>query len=423
MGLWGRLISLIAWAGTAAACTTPPHAPAIRVRPVGSPVPDGARVPELHRLGDGALLVSWMEARDGGGYAFRMSVRRGEAWSEPRTIVSDKDVLVFSASLPAVAPLPGGGLLAYWETRDHRGEDPYAETVTASLSQDEGKTWSAPFVPHRDGVPGQHAFISSFPVGSQLGLVWLDARQQRYVPPPPGKGKEDAAWLGGMSLVSTTVDASGRLGPEATIDPMTCECCPTAAAVTSRGPVVVYRDRSDPWEGKTEVRHDQDVVRDIYVARLEAGRWTAPRRLHADNWVFNGCPDNGPAVAADGDRVAVAWWTAPEGKGAVKLAFSSDAGDSFSPPARVDGGFGQGQVTVALAPGGAVVGWLESGKTQARFVGVDGGLGPVTILGPAAHHARLPRWLPDGRGLVAAWSEGVGDDAPRAVRFARLDLD
>lgn len=423
MGFHGRLATLIAGAVLATACSSQPRATTLRVQPLDSPVPAGARVPELHRLGDGALLVSWMEARAGGGYTFRMAVRRGEAWSEPRTIVSDKDVLVFSASLPAVAPLPGGSLLAYWETRDHRGDDPYAGQVTASISRDEGNTWSAPFVPHRDGVPGQHAFISSFPVGAQLGLVWLDARRQRYVPPPPGKGEKDALWLGGMSLVYTTIDPSGRLGPEATLDPMTCECCPTAAAVSARGPVVAYRDRSDSPEGTAEVRHDQEVVRDIYVTRLEAGRWTAPRRVHADNWVFNGCPDNGPAVAAEGDRVVVAWWTAPEGQGAVKLAFSSDAGESFSLPVRVDGGFGQGQVTVALAPGGAVVGWLESGKTQARFAGIDGRLGPVTTLGPAAHHARLPRWPSDGRRFVAAWSEGVGDEAPRTVRLARLDLE
>ncbi len=422
MAFHARIATLLVAVAMVAACTAEPRAAALRVQPLDSPVPAGARVPELTRLGDGALLVSWMEARSGGGYTFRMAAQRGGAWSEPRTIVSDKDVLMFSASLPAVAPLPGGALLGYWEMRDHRGDDPYAEKVTASISRDEGRTWSAPFVPHRDGVPGQHAFLSSFPVGEQLGLVWLDARQQQYVPPPSGKGPKDAAWLGGMSLLHTTIDSTGQLGAEVTVDPMTCECCPTAAAVSSRGPIVAYRDRSDPPQGTIEVRHDQNVIRDIYVARLQDGRWST-KRVHPDNWVFNGCPDNGPAIAADGDRVAIAWWTAPEGEGKVKVAFSSDAGNRFASPVRVDDGFGQGQVTIAMAAKGAIVGWLESGKTQARFVSTDGALGPVTTLGPAAHHARLPRWPADGQSFVAAWSEGVGDDAPRAVRLARLRLD
>ncbi len=423
MAFHARLGSLAVAATMVAACTAEPHAAALRVQPLDSPVPAGARVPELTRLGDGALLASWMEARSGGGYTFRMAVQRGGVWSEPRTIVSDKDVLVFSASLPAVAPLPGGALLGYWEMRDHRGADPYAEKVTASISRDEGRTWSTPFVPHRDGVPGQHAFLSSFPVGDQLGLVWLDARHQQYVQPLSGNGPKEAVWLGGMSLLHTTIDSTGQLGAEVTVDPMTCECCPTAVAVSRRGPVVAYRDRSDPPQGIAEVRHDQNVIRDINVARLQDGRWSTPKRVHPDNWVFNGCPDNGPAIAADGDRVAIAWWTAPEGQGEVKVTFSSDAGDTFASPARVDDGFGQGQVTIALAAKGAIVGWLEGGKTLARFVATDGALGPVTTLGLAAHHARLPRWPADGQGFVATWSEGVGDDAPRVVRLARLSLD
>jgi hypothetical protein len=168
------------------------------------------------------------------------------------------------------------------------------------------------------------------------------------------------------------------------------------------------------------VRYDQNVVRDIYVTRSEGGRWTAPRRVFEDNWVFNGCPDNGPAVAADGDRVAVAWWTAPVGQGAVKLAFSTDAGDTFAPPVRVDEGLGVGQVTVSLLRDGAVVGWLESGKTKARFVPMKGTPGHVVTLGAAAHHTRLPRWPADGSGLMAAWSEGGDDGVPSAVKTARV---
>jgi hypothetical protein len=224
-----------------------------------------------------------------------------------------------------------------------------------------------------------------------------------------------------MSLLYTTIDGRGQLGPEQTIDPMTCECCPTAAAVSRRGPVVVYRNRSDPKD-TSEIRYQQEVVRDINAVRLEHDRWTTPKRVYPDNWVFSGCPDNGPAVAADGDRVVVAWFTAPGGEVAVEIAFSTDAGDSFAPAVRVDEGFGQGQVTVAMAQAGAVVGWLESGKTKARFIAMDGTLGPVMTLGSAAHHARLPRWPADGQGIMAAWSEGVGDETPSAVRFARLRL-
>lgn len=380
-------------------------------------------MPELAGLEDGSLLLSWLEPRAGGGHTLRMAVRRQGTWSEPRTVASDEDVLLFSASLPAVVPLPGRrGLVAYWELKDHSGPDPFAERITMAVSKDEGRTWSKPFVLHKDGVPGEHAFVSAFPVADRIGLVWLDARGQRYVPPAPGESQATAQWLGSVGLFYSSVAVDGRLGPEAVIDPLTCECCPTAAAVTARGPLVAYRDRS-PLPSSGEVRYDQNVVRDIYVSRLEGGRWAAPRRVHADDWVFNGCPDNGPAVAADGGRVAVAWWTSPDGEPAVKVAFSSDAGDTFDPPVRIDEGSGQGQVTVSLAGGGAVAGWLEAGKTLARFVSPRGELGPVAALGPAAHHSRLPRWPGDGTGLWAAWTEGSEAEGGHRVRLARLRLD
>jgi hypothetical protein len=420
-------VAAAAIAGTAYAtlltCTARARSPALRVEPLGSSTPAGARVPELSRLPDGALLLSWLEPRKGGGHTFRMAIRRAKIWSEPRSIASGDDILFFSASLPAVVATPGGALLAYWEARDRSGPDPYSEKIKMATSTDEGRTWSASTSPHRDNVPGQHGFVSAFPVGRAVGLVWLDAREQRYVSPPPGTVGKEAQWLGHVGLRYTTVDDAGRLGPDVTVDPVTCECCPTAAAVTSKGPIVAYRGRSDPPTGSGELRYDQDVIRDIQVARLQDGRWTSPKRVHADNWVFNGCPDNGPAVAAEGDGLAVAWWTAADGNPAVNVAFSKDAGDTFGPAIRVDAGFGQGQVTVALVAGGAVVGWLESGRTRARFVGFDGSRGPTTTLGSAAHHSRLPHWPVEGRGLIAAWTEGGDDDAERAVRLVKLTLD
>ena len=71
----------------------------------------------------------------------------------------------------------------------------------------------------------------------------------------------------------------------------------TAVAMTARGPLLAYRDRGD------------DEVRDIAVTRLENGGWTAPKPVHADGWKIDACPVAGPALAAAGDTVAVAWYS------------------------------------------------------------------------------------------------------------------
>jgi hypothetical protein len=170
------------------------------------------------------------------------------------------------------------------------------------------------------------------------------------------------------------------------------------------------------------VRTDRATVRDIYITRLSGGKWTKPHLVHADNWVINACPDNGPAVDAAGNSVAVAWWTRANDQPQVLVAFSSNAGDTFGRAIRVDAGNAEGQVTVTLLPEGkgAVVGWLEEGQTWARFVSAAGHTGPVAVLGPSPRHSRLPTWIVRGGEVVAVWTAKVSES--RQVRIAQLTL-
>jgi hypothetical protein len=145
--------------------------------------------------------------------------------------------------------------------------------------------------------------------------------------------------------------------------------------------------------------------------------------VHADNWVINACPDNGPSVDAITGDVAVAWWTRANDDPQVRVAFSSDSGDTFGRTIRVDSGKGEGQVTVALLRGGkaAIVGWLEEGQTWARYVTADGALAPPVPLGPSPRHSRLPRWVLEGdHSVIAVWT-AKPEDAPE-VRVARLEF-
>ena len=85
--------------------------------------------------------------------------------------------------------------------------------------------------------------------------------------------------------------------------------------------------------------------------------------------VFAGCPVNGPAVAAQGDLVAIAWFTAAQDDPSVLVAFSEDGGRSHGEPLRVDHGSPLGRVDVLLLDHGTVlVSWLEHDEGQARIV-------------------------------------------------------
>jgi hypothetical protein len=250
--------------------------------------------------------------------------------------------------------------------------------------------------PHRDSTETEHGFVSLFPAGnSALGAVWLDGRNAAHAAPGPGGHGAEAD----MTLRYTTISPDGTLGEEIVIDGRTCECCQTDAAIASAGPVVVYRDRSP------------DEVRDIYISRRVGGQWSPPAAVHADGWTIPGCPVNGPAVAAAGDRVAVAWFTEAGDTARVRLAFSPDGGASFDAPIRVDDGDPAGRVDLLLLDdGAALVSWLERSDTasiRVRHVTAGGALGPATTIAmtSAARSSGFPRMVRAGDRVIFAWTE------------------
>jgi beta-lactamase class D len=372
-----------------------------------SPAAPGGGEPNLSVGPDGRIYLSWLEPAADSAHALRFAVLEGEAWSAPRTIAEGRDFFVNWADFPSLVALPDGRLAAHWLERT--AASPYAYGVRIVQSADGGATWSAPVTPHRDATPTEHGFVSLFPLpGDSLGAIWLDGR--RYAAGEDGTAASDE-----MMLAFTTIAPSGEAAPERMLDERVCDCCQTAVALTSRGPVAVYRDRS------------ADEVRDIYTVRRVNGRWSEPRPVHADGWRIEACPVNGPAIAAAGERVAVAWFTAAQDTARVRVAFSDDAGASFGAPVRIDDGDPAGRVGVVLLDDGrALVSWIErtgdaGAEVRARTVAPGGTLGaPLTVAASSAARASgFPRIARSGDQVIFAWTE---PGEPSAVRTARLRL-
>ena len=126
-------------------------------------------------------------------------------------------------------------------------------------------------------------------------------------------------------------------------------------------------------------------------------------------------------MAARGNKIVVAWFTAPAEQGVVNVAFSEDGGDTFGKPLRMDGGQTiPGRVDVVLLDGGtAVVSWLEQGKLQLRWVDPSGPLSaPLTATTVDQSRASgFPRLALLGDSLFLAWTE---PGEPSHVRTAIL---
>jgi hypothetical protein len=373
--------------------------PTLTIEPLPSPARPGGSEPQMTVQGD-RLILSWLEVT-GERATLKFAERTTTGWSDPKVVYASEDFFVNSFDVPSVRALADGTLAAHWLEKN--GPDPDASQVRLTWSKDQGRTWSRPISPHHDGTMTEHGFVSLFQSpNAGLGVVWID-----------GRATDPEKETGDMSLRAAVYDANGKQLSETVVNPRVCECCSTAASPTPEGVAVAYRNRN------------ADEVRDIYVSRLVGGHWVAPTDVHKDGWKLDACPINGPAINAQGNNVAVAWFMAKNDRGQAFVAFSHDAGASFSPPVRVDDAGSLGRLGVAmLEDGSAAVTWIESSKPRSqlrlRIVKASGERSaPVTIT-DAAGGERYPRIAHQGNELLLSWTEG--NDKSSQVRTARLAI-
>ena len=383
---------------------------ALVVREVESPAGPESREPELSAASGGRVILSWVERVGEKGHALRFAAGDGGGWTGARTAAEGDNWFVNWADFPSVVELADGSLAAHWLVK--RGAGTYAYDVNVSRSADGGRTWGAAVVPHTDGTQTEHGFASLVPLaGGRLGVVWVDGRNLKGL---HGDAEGHGPLPVSMQLRYAELGADGRLSEEAVLDERICECCQTSAAVTDEGPLAVYRGRS---EGE---------VRDIHSVRKSAAGWGAPRAVHADNWRVSGCPVKGPSVAAEGRRVAAAWFTGEGDTPRVNVAFSEDAGATFGRVVRVDDGDVVGRADlVLLADGSALVCWMSGesggGAVKVRRVTPGGELGPVALVADAdvSRSGGFPRTARAGDTVYFAWTQF---GKPPRVRAAAADV-
>jgi hypothetical protein len=197
-----------------------------------------------------------------------------------------------------------------------------------------------------------------------------------------------------------------------------CYCCKTAVA-TGRDNAVFAAWRH-VYPGN---------LRDIaFTMSADGGRTFAPPlRVSEDDWAINGCPDDGPAMAVEGRAVHLVWPSVVDGaqpEGALFYAVSRDGG-TFTPRVRVPtlGSAKPSHPQVAIGGAGdLVVAWDEpvDGERVAVMRTLRTGprgvtWGEIVTLADAAP-AVYPVLAMTPRGIVAAWTQGRGQDSFIGVR-------
>lgn len=284
------------------------------------------------RIAEGVTDVYLATSRDGG-RTFGSPVRVNDAAS--------------AASLsgeqpPRVALTPRTGrdpsIVVVWTSK--------AATHTrllASQSDDGGKSFAAPrAVPDTDaaGNRGWHSVATDRE--GDVAAIWLDHRELAPSGGPAastrapghdhtthGRGEDGVARAQRSKLFFAGLDGASAAR---VLTGGVCYCCKTAIATGVDGSI--YAAWRHVYPGN---------VRDIaFTMSRDGGQTFAPPiRVSDDNWVLEGCPENGPAMVVDaGGRIHVVWPTLVAGRSesepTLGLFYASSLdGRQFTPRQRV----------------------------------------------------------------------------------------
>jgi hypothetical protein len=365
--------------------------------------------PNLASGADGSVVLSWIET-DGSGHALNFSTLADNTWGVPGTVSRGEHWFVNWADFPSVVPITEELWAAHWLVSQPAGG--YAYDVAVSLSSDSGQNWSKIITPHLDGTATEHGFVTLYPGDDGIGLVWLDGRNMVK------KDDEDIV-NSGMTLRAASLSPGLVLSNVCLIDGLICDFCQTDVALSSQGPVAIYRNRTT------------GEIRDIYVSRCVDDRWQEGMPMASDNWEIPGCPVNGPKIEADKNLVVAAWFTGADKQPRVRASFSEDAAQSFSAPIDVDDGNTLGRVGLAmLSDSDVAVSWLrkaadDSHEVCVRRVSVDGELGPVQVIShtEGVSAFSVPQIVRTGDDLVIAWTNKQGNGDRNRVMSASVPID
>jgi len=281
--------------------------------------------------------------------------------------------------------------------------------LRSARSLDGGRTFLPSVSIGDEAIVGERGFQSvTVGVDHVVRAVWLDQRRDPGTPPHKNvEGDWDP-----MHLMFASAN-DGRWSAETRLATDVCGCCKTAIATSKDGTIYVAFRNIYPGS-----------LRDIsFTLSRDNGRtFSPPVRVSEDHWQLNGCPDDGPTIALDGEGVVhLVWPTLVQGEQpAIGLFHASTRdGRTFTPRQRIEtlGTSKPSHPQMTLDRCGALqLAWDEA-QDHRRVVAMrqltpqaSGNVEPGSahvISGSGS--AVYPVLAPIDGGVLAAWTE-VGQD-------------
>ena len=312
---------------------------------------------------NGSLALTWISSDKDMNASLNFRQFKNKQWTNSQTLAIGSDWFINWADFPTHA-INGDRVLTSYLKKSASGT--YTYDVFLNLQKLSGEKIKEDFILNTDGFKAEHGFVS-IAEGNNEGffITWLDGRNTVE--------KELNGNHKPMTIRFAEITTAGDIVNEIELDSSVCDCCQTSITNTDKGPIVVYRDRSDK------------EIRDIYVTRNIDDGWETPVPVYNDEWEIYGCPVNGPKVVSNSNNLAVSWFTVADGKPSVNLSFSESYGSSFSNPIKINDYTAIGRVDVAfLNDNEVLVSYMEVDDVgtylRLKKVSIDGKVSkPITI--------------------------------------------
>jgi hypothetical protein len=361
------------------------------------------------------VAVTWAASVSGkGDVMIAVSRDGGLAFAPPvRVNTQEGEARISGEIAPRVALLARAGadpiISVAWNAKDTRTH------IKTARSADGGRTFDQATSLQTADAAGDRGWQAlALDARGALHAIWLD---HRAMAAGATKGHEHQGEHDGVAMAQRSALYYASASGERELFKGVCYCCKTAMAVGPDGAIHAA------W------RHVfANNMRDIaYSVSRNGGASFAPLlRVHEDKWSINGCPDDGPAIAIDGQgTVHLVWPTVLNGEQGALMYATSRNGRPFATPVRVPtmGSPKPSHPQIAAAADGRImIAWDEviGGVRTAAGREVSIRNGKVEFAGPirfAEGTSTYPVVAPTSQGWLAVWSTGGPTSVLRAKRF------
>ena len=327
--------------------------PAARETAVSKPEQDAAE-PAIAAAPDGAVFVVFAEHlpdKSGNVYLQRFDPSL-KAVGEPLRINPNAgEARTWAGDPPTVKAGADGTVYVGW-TRRTGDEKRSGTDLMLSVSRDGGATFAEPVKVNDDSIPASHGMHSlAVAPDGKVFMAWLDERNIRAAHAAESHHPDQNQQ--GVYLIKAHHTPEKKTSPAAntteTAEPPepnsevyfaasedggrtfsrnmrvatdVCPCCKTSMAVSPDGGLYLSWRQVLPGS-----------FRHIAVARSgDNGKTFSPAAIVSDDqWQINACPVSGASLAADGQKLAVAWYSAgAAGPPGLYFTESTDGGKTFA---------------------------------------------------------------------------------------------